>query len=67
MIIDAGGGTIDVSSYYMTTSPPTIQEIAPAECKPELLSWIVRTDKLVCRPLARCNIRHQTRSKVPRR
>lgn len=33
MVIDAGGGTIDVSSYYMTTSPATLQEIAPAECK----------------------------------
>ena len=33
MIIDAGGGTVDVSSYYMTTSPPTFQEIAPADCK----------------------------------
>ena len=36
MIIDAGGGTIDVSSYYMTASPATFQEIAPAECKQEL-------------------------------
>ncbi|KAF9234834.1 hypothetical protein BU15DRAFT_78667 [Melanogaster broomeanus] len=33
MVIDAGGGTIDVSSYYMTTSPTTFQEIAPAECR----------------------------------
>ncbi|KAG6371759.1 hypothetical protein JVT61DRAFT_9111 [Boletus reticuloceps] len=38
MIIDAGGGTIDVSSYYMTTSPPTFQEIAPVECKQEFES-----------------------------
>ena len=36
MIIDAGGGTVDVSSYYMTTSPATFQEIAPVECKQEL-------------------------------
>ncbi|KAG6332938.1 hypothetical protein ID866_6154 [Astraeus odoratus] len=33
MIIDAGGGTIDISSYYMTSSPPTIREIAPTECR----------------------------------
>ncbi|KAH7883409.1 hypothetical protein F5I97DRAFT_1939180 [Phlebopus sp. FC_14] len=33
MIIDAGGGTIDVSSYYMTTSPATLHEIAPPECR----------------------------------
>ncbi|KIK93909.1 hypothetical protein PAXRUDRAFT_486725 [Paxillus rubicundulus Ve08.2h10] len=34
MVIDAGGGTIDVSSYYMRTSPTkTLQEIAPAECR----------------------------------
>lgn len=35
MIIDAGGGTIDVTSYYMTSSesPPMLHEIAPAECR----------------------------------
>jgi molecular chaperone DnaK (HSP70) len=32
IIVDAGGGTIDVSAYHMTTAP-SFEEIAPAECK----------------------------------
>ncbi|KAG6369907.1 hypothetical protein JVT61DRAFT_13374 [Boletus reticuloceps] len=42
MIIDAGGGTINVSSYYMTTSPPTFQEIAPVECRLQGAVFITR-------------------------
>ncbi|KIJ66157.1 hypothetical protein HYDPIDRAFT_174829 [Hydnomerulius pinastri MD-312] len=33
IIVDAGGGTIDVSSYYLAPSPASIQEISPAECR----------------------------------
>lgn len=33
MVIDAGGGTIDVSSYYMVPPSQTFLEIAPAECR----------------------------------
>jgi hypothetical protein len=34
VIIDAGGGTIDLSAYSIKLSPPReIKEIAPAECK----------------------------------
>jgi hypothetical protein len=34
VIIDAGGGTIDLSAYSIKLSPPKeIKEIAPAECK----------------------------------
>ncbi|KAF9234835.1 hypothetical protein BU15DRAFT_78668 [Melanogaster broomeanus] len=34
VIIDAGGGTIDLSAYSMRLSPPTsFEEIAPAECR----------------------------------
>ncbi|KAI6046254.1 hypothetical protein EDC04DRAFT_2598079 [Pisolithus marmoratus] len=34
MVIDAGRRTIDITSYYMTSSasPPTLREIAPAQC-----------------------------------
>ncbi|KAG2073742.1 hypothetical protein BDR04DRAFT_1127075 [Suillus decipiens] len=32
IIVDAGGGTIDVSAYHMTTAP-SFEEIAPAECR----------------------------------
>ena len=33
-IIDAGGGTVDMSVYSMTFSPSlSVKEIAPAECK----------------------------------
>ncbi|KAI6043467.1 hypothetical protein EDC04DRAFT_3057215 [Pisolithus marmoratus] len=34
MVIDAGRATIDITSYYMTSSasPPTLHEIAPPQC-----------------------------------
>jgi hypothetical protein len=37
MIVDAGGGTIDLSAYFMTFSPPSFEEIAPAECESKVL------------------------------
>ncbi|KAL4068706.1 hypothetical protein V8B97DRAFT_2024646 [Scleroderma yunnanense] len=33
VIIDAGGGTIDLSAYSMQLSPTSFEEIAPAECR----------------------------------
>ncbi|KDQ52423.1 hypothetical protein JAAARDRAFT_483334 [Jaapia argillacea MUCL 33604] len=34
MILDAGGGTIDISSFSLSsTSPTVIKEVAPAECR----------------------------------
>jgi hypothetical protein len=33
VIIDAGGGTIDLSAYSMKLSPTSFEEITPAECK----------------------------------
>jgi hypothetical protein len=33
MIVDAGGGTIDLSAYYMTLDPASFEEIAPTECR----------------------------------
>lgn len=33
IIIDAGGGTVDLSAYSMKLSPTSFKEIAPAECK----------------------------------
>ena len=32
VIIDAGGGTVDLSMFSVTTNPITCEEIAPAEC-----------------------------------
>jgi hypothetical protein len=32
VIVDAGGGTIDLSAYSMKLSPTSFEEIAPAEC-----------------------------------
>ena len=32
IIVDAGGGTIDLSAYYMKTAPSVFEEIAPAVC-----------------------------------
>jgi hypothetical protein len=34
IVVDAGGGTIDLSAYYMLTpKPATFEEIAAAECE----------------------------------
>ncbi|KZP20070.1 hypothetical protein FIBSPDRAFT_546789 [Athelia psychrophila] len=33
MIVDAGGGTIDLSAYYMCNEPLSFEEIAPTECR----------------------------------
>ena len=34
MIIDAGGGTVDISAYSFTsTTPLSVEEIAAAECE----------------------------------
>ncbi|KAI6108537.1 hypothetical protein EV401DRAFT_2116788 [Pisolithus croceorrhizus] len=33
MIIDAGGGTVDLSAYSMKLSPTSFKEVAPAECR----------------------------------
>ncbi|KAG1721510.1 uncharacterized protein EDB91DRAFT_1176212 [Suillus paluster] len=32
VVVDAGGGTIDLSAYSMKLSPTSFEEIAPAEC-----------------------------------
>lgn len=32
IVIDAGGGTVDLSAYSMKLSPTSFKEIAPAEC-----------------------------------
>jgi hypothetical protein len=32
IVVDAGGGTIDLSAYYVTPSLTSFQEIAPAGC-----------------------------------
>lgn len=34
MVVDAGGGTVDLSTYYFTEiAPVTVEEIAPTDCK----------------------------------
>lgn len=37
MIIDAGGGTVDISSYSCVSTTPqlVVEEVAPAECEHE--------------------------------
>ena len=35
VVIDAGGGTLDLSMYSMKFDPLSFEEIAPAECKPD--------------------------------
>ena len=41
VIIDAGGGTIDLSAYCMKLSPTSFEEIAPAECKLSFMAFDV--------------------------
>jgi hypothetical protein len=36
MIVDAGGGTVDLSSYFMTLAPTSFEEIAPTECRSDM-------------------------------
>ena len=34
MIVDAGGGTIDISSYvFMSVAPMSVEEVTPADCE----------------------------------
>ena len=34
MIIDAGGGTVDFSSYhFLASTPVSVEEVAPPDCK----------------------------------
>ncbi|KIM86827.1 hypothetical protein PILCRDRAFT_4705 [Piloderma croceum F 1598] len=33
IVVDAGGGTVDLSAYCMTVSPDSFEEIAPTECR----------------------------------
>jgi hypothetical protein len=39
IIVDAGGGTIDLSAYYMKKRPSTFEEIAPALCPSRLYDF----------------------------
>lgn len=40
IIVDAGGGTIDVSAYHKTAEL-SFEEIAPAECKSTYISLCI--------------------------
>ena len=43
MIIDAGGGTVDLSTYKLTSvSPMSAEEIAPPDCKSAVTTTIPR-------------------------
>ncbi|KAN0094942.1 hypothetical protein V8E55_003229 [Tylopilus felleus] len=42
VIIDAGGGTIDLSMFSMTTNPISCEEIAPAECRLQGSVYVTR-------------------------
>lgn len=48
IIVDAGGGTIDVSAYHMTTAP-SFEEIAPAECRLQGSIFVSRRAKAMLR------------------
>lgn len=39
MIVDAGGGTVDISSYsFISISPVSVEEVAAADCEFKLVS-----------------------------
>lgn len=43
MIVDAGGGTVDINTYKFTdTAPLSVEEIATPDCKSSWLSPFVR-------------------------
>lgn len=45
MILDAGGGTIDISSYSIASiSPISVEEVAAADCKPYYTSALIFDD-----------------------
>jgi hypothetical protein len=48
IIVDAGGGTIDVSAYHMATTP-SFEEIAPAECRLQGSIFVSRRAKAMLR------------------
>ncbi|KAG2347369.1 hypothetical protein BDR05DRAFT_876763 [Suillus weaverae] len=48
IIVDAGGGTIDVSAYHMTTTS-SFEEIAPAECRLQGSIFVSRRAKTMLR------------------
>ncbi|KAG1846570.1 hypothetical protein DFJ58DRAFT_705635 [Suillus subalutaceus] len=48
VIVDAGGGTIDVSAYHMATAP-SFEEIAPAECRLQGSIFVSRRAKAMLR------------------
>ncbi|KAG1792831.1 uncharacterized protein HD556DRAFT_1432493 [Suillus plorans] len=50
IIVDAGGGTIDVSAYHMTTVP-SFEEIAPAECRLQGSIFVSRRAKAMLRDM----------------
>ena len=64
VIIDAGGGTIDLSAYSVRLSPPReFKEIAPAECKlPEKFELLLKHRPH--RPSPRIGFRHAKSSHV---
>ena len=43
MIIDAGGGTVDISSYsFLSMSPLSVEEVTAADCELPLRHiWLV--------------------------
>lgn len=44
MIIDAGGGTVDISTYaIIKSSPITVEEISSPECMPMLCDRRLRS------------------------
>ena len=54
IVIDAGGGTIDLSAYSVKLSPPMeFKEIAPAECKNSLLGGLVSCSCSIVVPTGR--------------
>ena len=48
IIVDAGGGTIDISSYlFLSTSPVSVEEVTSPECESSLETIITSSLTIV--------------------
>jgi hypothetical protein len=66
VIVDAGGGTVDLSAYFMSLTPSSFEEIAPAECGSDKSTFYYSNNKVfVLRSITRFGIREPACTRIP--